>query len=133
MQPFDPDHRQAVICPDEVLVTVTTIRYEEPGGEPVWLRESTARGEFTTAILQALSERLDGWALHQVAGRVLARRPANATPVEYEGMWGELRHLLILVIPVIDGEPVVCEDVPVVEVNGLCLPEPDAPQLAVAA
>jgi hypothetical protein len=109
-----PSQPSAVISPDGVMVTVTTVRYEEPGGEPAWTRDSTATGEFTAAILKALTERLDRWALHQVAGKVLARRPENDQPIEYEGLWeGETRHLMILVLPVIDGKVIECDDVPV--------------------
>jgi hypothetical protein len=130
----DRSQPSAVISPRQVMVTVTTVRYDEPGGEPTWTRESTATGEFTGAILQALTERLDRWALHQVAGKVLARRPDDGQPIEYDGLWdGDLRHLLILVIPVIDGQPVACEDVPVVHIPDLTLPEPDSPTLAAAA
>jgi hypothetical protein len=116
------------------MVTVTTVRYDEPGGEPTWTRESTAEGEFTAAILKALTERLDRWALHQVAGKVLARRPDDGEPIEYEGLWeGDVRHLLILVLPVIDGQVLACDVVPVVQIPDLTLPEPDIPTLADAA
>jgi hypothetical protein len=129
-----PSQPSAVISPEGVMVTVTTVRYEEPGGEPTWTRESTATGEFTAAILSALTERLDGWALHQVSGKVLARRPDDGKPVEYDGLWeGELRHLLILVLPVIDGQVLDCDDVPVVQIPDLTWPQPDSPALAAAA
>lgn len=128
------DQRSAVISPVGVMVTVTTVRYEEPGGEPTWTRESTATGEFTAAILQTLTERLDRWALHQVAGKVLARRPDDGQPIEYEGLWeGDLRHLLILVLPIIDGQVLDREDVPVVQIPDLTMPQPDSPALAAAA
>jgi hypothetical protein len=112
------------------MVTVTTVRFDEPQGEPAWERQSTAEGEFATAVLQALTERLERWALHQVLGKVLARRPDDGEPIEYEGLWGDLRTLLILVLPVIDGQVLDCEDWPVVEIPGLHLPELDAPVLA---
>lgn len=109
----------------QVTVTVTTVRYEEPGGEPAWQRESTAQGEFATALQQALAQRLDGWALHQVLGRVLARRPAREQAIEYEGMFSELRHLLILVQPILDEDSAA--EPKHVEIPGLCLPaQPEA-------
>ncbi len=128
------DQPSAVISPVGVMVTVTTVRYEEPGGEPTRTRESTATGEFTAAILKALTERLDRWALHQVVGKVLARRPADGKPVEYEGLWeGDLRHLMILVLPVIDGQVLDCDEVPVVQIPDLTRPAPESPALAAAA
>jgi hypothetical protein len=127
-----PDQPSAVISPDPVRVTVTTVRYDEPAGEPTWQRESTGEGEFATAIVQALTERLDGWALHQVVGKVLARRPDQGKPIEYDGMWGELHQVLILVLPVIDGQVLACDDVPVVSIPGLHLPDPGSPALAAA-
>jgi hypothetical protein len=105
-----------------VRVTVTTVRYQEPGGEITWQRESTAQGEFATALQQALAQRLDGWALHQVLGRVLARRPAQGQAIEYEGMFSELRHLLILVQPILDEDSQPAADPKLVEIPGLCLP-----------
>lgn len=134
MQTRPPDRPSAVISPGLVMVTVSTVRFDEPQGEPAWERQSTAEGEFATALLQALSDRLERWALHQVVGKVLARRPDDGEPIEYEGLWGDLRTLLILVLPVIDdGQVLDCEDWPVVEIPGLYLPEPDAPVLADAA
>ena len=119
-QAQEPD---AVISPHElVTVTVTTVRYEEPGGEPTWQRQSTAQGEFATALQQALAQRLDGWALHQVLGRVLARRPAREQAIEYEGMFSELRHLLILVQPMHDDDSEPAADPKHVAIPGLCLP-----------
>lgn len=129
-----PSQPSAVISPGQVMVTVTTVRYDEPAGEPTWTRESTATGEFAAAILKALTERLDRWALHQVAGKVLARRPDDGHAIEYEGLWeGDLRHLLILVLPIIDGQVLACEDVPVVQIPDLTLPEPGSAVLAAAA
>ncbi len=110
-----------------VTVTVTTVRYEEPGGEVAWQRESTAEGEFATALQQALAQRLAGWALHQVLGRILARRPARGQAIEYEGMFSALRHLLILVQPILgeDSEPAAYPKH--VAIPGLCLPaQPEA-------
>lgn len=105
------DETTAVIPPGAVAVTVTTVRYDEPQGEIAWLRESSAEGQFHEAIRSALSQRLQGWALDQVLGRVFARRPPAAEAVEYEGMFSPVRHLMILVQPLADdgstgtGEP----------------------------
>lgn len=110
-----------------VRITVTTFRYEEPGGEITWQRESTAEGEFVTALQHALAQRLDGWALHQVLGRVLARRPAREQAIEYEGMFSELRHLLILVQPIFGEDSEPAADPKHVAIPGLCLPaQPEA-------
>ena len=63
-----------------------------------------------------------------------ARRPDDGKPVEYEGLWeGELRHLMILVLPVIDGQVLDSGDVPVVPIPDLTWPAPDSPALAAAA
>jgi hypothetical protein len=127
-----PSHQvqkpDAVISPDErVTVAVTTVRYEEPGGEITWQRESTAQGEFAPALQQALAQRLDGWALHQVLGRVLAHRPAREQAIEYEGMFSELRHLLILVQPILGEDSEPAADPKHVTIPGLCLPaQPEA-------
>jgi hypothetical protein len=91
--------RSAVICTPEVRVTVTTVRYDEPDGEPAWQREATAEGTFEAALQHALAERLHDRALHQVFGKVLARRPAPGAAIEYERMFSPLRHLLIVVVP----------------------------------
>ena len=89
-----------------IAVTVTTVRYHEPLGEPAWMRESRQAGEFTQALYRALSERLERWALHQVLGRVLACYPKPDEAIEYEGMFSPLRHLLILAQPLHrDGTP----------------------------
>ncbi len=122
------DQPSAVISPGAVRVTVTTVRYDEPGGEPTWLRESTAEGQFDEAVLEALSARLAGWALHQVLGRVLARRPGHEQPIEYEGMFSPLRHLLILVLPLHHDD--AASQIPVRELPGLCLPDHDRSVLA---
>ena len=111
MQHQPADETTAVIPPGAVAVTVTTVRYDEPLGEIAWLRESSAEGQFHEAIRSALSQRLKGWALDQVLGRVFARRPPAGEAVEYEGMFSPVRHLMILVQPVADdgstgtGEP----------------------------
>ena len=94
------DETTAVIPPRAVAVTVTTVRYDEPQGEIAWLRESSAEGQFHAAVRSALSQRLKGWALDQVLGRVFARRPPAGEAVEYEGMFSPVRHLMILVQPV---------------------------------
>jgi len=94
------DESTAVIAPGAVAVTVTTVRYDEPQGEIAWLRESSAEGQFHAAVRSALSQRLKGWALDQVLGRVFARRPPAGEAVEYEGMFSPVRHLMILVQPV---------------------------------
>jgi hypothetical protein len=94
------DESTAVIPPGQVAVTVTTVRYDEPLGEIAWLRESDAEGQFHAAVRGALSQRLKGWALDQVLGRVFARRPPAGEAVEYEGMFSPVRHLMILVQPV---------------------------------
>lgn len=94
------DETTAVIPPGAVAVTVTTVRYDEPQGEIAFLREGSAEGQFHAAMRSALSQRLKGWALDQVLGRVFARRPPAGEAVEYEGMFSPVRHLLILVQPV---------------------------------
>jgi hypothetical protein len=100
MQSQPADETTAVIPPGAVAVTVTTVRYDEPQGEIAWLRESSAEGQFHAAVRSALSQRLKGWALDQVLGRVFARRPPAGEAVEYEGMFSPVRHLMILVQPV---------------------------------
>ena len=96
------DETTAVIPLGAVAVTVTTVRYDEPQGEIAWLRESSAEGQFHAAVRSALSQRLKGWALDQVLGRVFARQPPAGEAVEYEGMFNPVRHLMILVQPVAD-------------------------------
>jgi hypothetical protein len=131
MQGHRAQKRDAVIS-HLVTVTVTTVRYEEPGGEVAWQRESTAEGEFDVALHRALSQRLEGWALHQVLGRVLARRPACEQAIEYEGMFSPLRHLLIFVQPVLSEDSTIVVEPQHGELPGLCLPaRPEA--LPVAA
>ena len=119
-------HDQAVICDGEVTVTVTTVRYEEPGGEPVLMRVATAQGTFDSALGQALSERLVEEAVHQVFGKVLVRRPAPGEAVEYEHLFSPLRHLLILVMPA--GCDASSVEIPVVSLD-----EPPSGALARAA
>lgn len=89
---LDPESR-------EVLVTVTTVRYS-PDGEMGAVREATATGEFDDAIRAALTQRLAPWALDQVLGRVLARRPALGQPVEYEGWFSDRRQVVVSARPV---------------------------------
>jgi hypothetical protein len=85
--------------PSDVVVTVTTRRYDQPDGEVIWQRESIAAGPFDTAVLDALATRLHQWALGQVAGKVLARRPAVGEPIDYLGRFSDVRELLIAVRP----------------------------------
>ena len=126
MNESSPAGVQAAIKLGRVLVTVTTVRYEQPLGEPAWLRESTSDGEFTHALHHALSARLEQWSLHQVLGRVLARYPSPGQATEYEGLFSPLRHLLILVQPLHrDGRP-CCEPLRQVFLEGLCLPQTGA-------
>ena len=82
----------------EVVVTVTTVRYS-PDGEMGAVREATATGEFDDALRGALEQRLTPWALDQVLGRVLARRPAVGQPVEYEGWFSDRRQLVVSARP----------------------------------
>ena len=81
--------------PAQVAVTVTTIRTEREDG----VRHSSARGDFDTAVREALSSRLAPWAIDQVLGRVLARRPAAGDAVQYEGSFSPERHVRITVQP----------------------------------
>jgi hypothetical protein len=81
--------------PVQVAVTVTTIRTEQEDG----VHHSSAQGDFDTAIREALSSRLAPWAIDQVLGRVLARRPAAGDAVEYEGSFTPERHVRITVEP----------------------------------
>jgi hypothetical protein len=85
--------------PSDVVVTVTTRRYEQPNGAVIWQRESSATGPFETAALDALAARLHPWALSQVAGKVLARRPAAGEPIDYLGRFSDVRELVIAVRP----------------------------------
>jgi hypothetical protein len=85
---------QAHEDPRELVVTVTTVRYSLDG-EMEAVREATAHGDFDHAIRAALEQRLAPWALDQVLGRVLARRPALGQPVEYEGWFSDRRQLLV--------------------------------------
>jgi len=84
-----------------VQVTVTTIRTEREDG----VRHSSARGDFDTAVREALSSRLAPWAIDQVLGRVLARRPAAGDAVEYEGSFSPERHVRITVEPADPTDP----------------------------
>jgi hypothetical protein len=129
MQNQPADESTAVIPPGRVALTVTTVRYDEPQGEIVFLRESSAEGEFDSALHDALSQRLKGWAIGQVFGRVLARRPEAGEAVEYEGMFSPVRHLLILVQPVDSDGHLGAGEPRQVDIPGLCLPaaHADAP------
>jgi hypothetical protein len=120
------DETTAVIAPGEVAVTVTTVRYDEPQGEIAWLRESSADGQFHAAVRSALSQRLKGWALDQVLGRVFARRPPTGEAVEYEGMFSPVRHLMILVQPVADDGSTGTGEPRQVDLLGLFLPATSA-------
>jgi len=85
----------------QVAVTVTTIRTEREDG----VRHSSARGDFDTAVREALSSRLAPWAIDQVLGRVLARRPAAGDAVQYEGSFTSERHVRITVQPADPTDP----------------------------
>jgi len=87
--------------PVQVAVTVTTIRTEREDG----VRHSSARGDFDTAVREALSSRLAPWAIDQVLGRVLARRPAAGDAVQYEGSFTSERHVRITVQPADPTDP----------------------------
>jgi hypothetical protein len=82
----------------EVVVTVTTIRYTRDG-EMDSVREAVTRGTFDEAMSRALTERLFPWALDQVLGKILARRPALGQSIEYEGWFEDLRQFLVSVCP----------------------------------
>jgi hypothetical protein len=124
----------AVISPQGLVrVTVTTVRYLQPGGEIAWQRESVAEGDFATALQQTLGRRLNGWAVHQVFGRVLARRPARGQSIEYEGMFSDLRHVLILVQPILDEDSAPITEPEHVEIPGLGLPAQQPEALPAAA
>jgi hypothetical protein len=86
--------------PGQVLVTVTTVRAEQP----VATRHSTAAGDFETAVREALTARLAPWAIDQVLGRVLARRPAAGDAAEYEGSFSPTRQIVVSVRPVADPD-----------------------------
>jgi hypothetical protein len=95
--PASPEHAGAT----QVVVTVTTIRYTDRGGMDA-VREATATGVFDDAIRLALQQRLADWALEQVLGRVLARRPPAGEPVEYEGWFHPHRQVIVSAVPVGD-------------------------------
>jgi hypothetical protein len=88
-----------IVADSAVVVTVTTRRYDEPGGAVTWQRESSATGVFDAALLDALAARLHPWALAQVAGKVLARRPAVGEAIDYLGRFSDVRELIIAVRP----------------------------------
>ncbi len=122
------DDPSAVIPTGQVIVSVTTIRYEQPDEQPVdgapkakTTRQSTAEGDFDTAVLQALSARLKEWALHQVIGRVLASRPARGQGAEYEGFFSDMLRLLIVVQPIYSDGSTGTENPKRVKLAGLFL------------
>ncbi len=101
-----------------VRVTVTTIRADQEDGT----RRVTMHGPFDDAVLEALQARLPGWAVDQVLGRVLARRPPAGEAVKYEGSFSPVRHLQVVVMPAECpvGEMPTC---PTRQLSGLFLPE----------
>ena len=104
-------------------MTVTTVRAEREDGE----RHSVARGDFDTAVREALSERLAPWAIDQVLGRVLARRPPAGEPVRYEGSFNPERHLQITVQPLDPPDPPVPGRTRRLAGLFLPVPAPDSP------
>ena len=106
----------------EVVVTVTTVRYSSDGAMGA-VRETTATGEFDDAIRAALAQRLTPWALDQVLGRVLARRPAVGQPVEYEGWFSDRRQLVVSARPA--NEPGSLPVGKTRQLKGLFLPPAD--------
>ncbi len=69
--------------PADVVVTVTTRRYDQPGGTVISERQGIATGNFDTAILDALAQRLHPWALAHCPPRRLdpaARRTSPRHP-----------------------------------------------------
>jgi hypothetical protein len=88
----------------DVVVTVTTRRYDQPNGTVIRGRHSITSGTFDTAVLDALTERLQPWALSQVYGPVLARRPAPGDPIEYLGWFSPVRQIAIAVRPVAETD-----------------------------
>ncbi len=114
--------------PVQVVVTVTTIRTEQEDG----VRHSSARGDFDTAVREALSSRLAPWAIDQVLGRVLARRPAAGDAVQYDGSFTLERHVRITVQPAGPTD----EPLPPCRTRrlaGLFLPIPAEPEPALTA
>jgi hypothetical protein len=111
----------------EVAVTVTTIRVEHEDG----VREFTAVGDFDTAVREALSARLKPWAMDQVLGRVLARRPRAGDAIQYEGSFSPERQLRIEARPADTTEdPPPCRTR---RLAGLFLPTPAEQPAALAA
>jgi len=96
-----PAATAAASTPTQVAVTVTTTRTEQEDG----VRQATARGDFDTAVREALSARLQPWAIDQVLGRVLARRPPAGDAVRYEGSFSPERHVRITVAPLQEADP----------------------------
>jgi hypothetical protein len=105
----------------EVAVTVTTIRVEQEDG----VRKFTAIGDFDTAVREALCSRLKPWAMDQVLGRVLARRPRAGDAIQYEGSFSPERHIRIAALPADATEdPPPCRTR---RLAGLFLPTPEQP------
>lgn len=85
---------------DEVTVTVTTTRVEQEDG----VRAASATGTLDVAVREALQARLAPWAVDQVLGRVLARRPQSGMAAEYEGSFSPERHIRVHIAPAGQGE-----------------------------
>ncbi len=83
----------------DVLVSVTTRRYESPAGVVSHERTAKATGSFEAAVASALSKRLAPWAREQAMRAVLARRPAAGQSVIYTGFFSKVRQLRIVVQP----------------------------------
>jgi hypothetical protein len=98
VSPDTPDHTAAHT---DVVVTVTTRRYEQPGGKVIRERHSITCGDFDTAVLDALRERLQPWALGQVLGQVRAHRPSPGDPIEYPGSFTPVYDVLIAIRPAV--------------------------------
>jgi len=114
----------------EVVVTVTTIRYTRDG-EMDSVREAVTRGTFDDAMSRALAERLFPWALDQVLGKILARRPAAGQPIEYEGWFEDLRQFLVSACPAnqLGSLPVGKPR----QIKGLFIPRPDRARIDATA
>lgn len=84
-------------APDEVLVTITTDRTDQPDG----VREAETRGPFETALRDALALRCKQWAIDQVLSGVLSRRPARGEPGEWFGAFCSTRTIRVIARPTI--------------------------------
>lgn len=83
-----------------VRVTATTVRFTESDAHEIsHIKAAHADGDFPSALVKALSQRLHERALHKVHGRVLARRPGRGQVFEYEVLFSPTRLLRILVQP----------------------------------